>query len=139
MKIWCAATPPVTRLPRRPAHARPPVHPRVCTGALPALRKAELEEEEAHLADELAASFVPYADAELEHEAVTSWKLSRVPDALTKELETYLVNALRTPAPPRLCALSTHALSTSQAYRTSPLNRARDGTCCVDVTVGNDR
>ena len=87
----------------------------MCTGALLALRKAELEEEEAHLADELAASFVPYADAELEHEAVTSWKLSRVPDALTKELETYLVNASRTP-PPRL-AFARSARARSQPRR----------------------
>ena len=53
--------------------------------------QAELEEEEAHLAAELAASFVPYKEEEAEQEVVSSWKLARVPDALTKELNTYLV------------------------------------------------
>ena len=53
--------------------------------------QTELEEEEAHLAAELAASFVPYKEEEIEQEVVTSWKLTRVPDALAKELNTYLV------------------------------------------------
>ena len=77
--------------------------------------QAELEEQECALADELAVSFVPYADEAEAEAVVTSWKLSRVPDALAKELDSYL------------------------AYRTSPLNRERDGSCCVDITVGNDR
>ena len=64
--------------------------------------QAELEEEEAHLAAELAASFVPYAEEATAEEAVSSWKLARVPDALTKELDAYLVSlAHPLKAPPR--------------------------------------
>ena len=68
--------------------------------------QAELEEEEAHLAAELAASFVPYAEEATAEEAVSSWKLARVPDALTKELDAYLVSLAhsKAPRPPSPCA-----------------------------------
>jgi len=47
--------------------------------------------------------------------APPSWKLSRIPPALTTELEAYL------------------------KHRTDPFVRARDGTAAQDITVGNDR
>ena len=76
----------------------------------------ELEEEGVHLAAELGV-WNPFADSVEDDRAaaVASWRLSSVPAALTKELDGY------------------------RAYRAEPLNRFRDGSAVVDVTVGNDR
>ena len=72
----------------------------------------ELEEESAHLATELAASFVPFAgDAEEEQEAATvSWKLPSIPAGLAKELDDY-VSAV----PPDFATRSS-SLSRDMAY-----------------------
>ena len=61
-----------------------------------------------HLATELV-QMVPYADDEADEDKAKSWQLTSVPAALAKELEDYVV------------------------HRTSPLNRARDGTACMDI------
>ena len=61
-----------------------------------------------HLATELV-QMAPYADDEGDEDKARSWQLPGVPAALAKELEGYVV------------------------HRTSPLNRARDGTACMDI------
>ena len=79
---------------------------------------AELEEADADFAAELSAAYVPFVDEDEDEEetvAESSWKLPRVPEALTKELDQF------------------------KLHRTDPLVRAREGTACVDITVGNDR
>ena len=75
----------------------------------------ELEEEETHFGLELV-QYVPFAaEAEAEEEAVRPWKLERVSNTLAKELDQFV------------------------EYRSSPINRQRDGTCVVEVTVGADK
>ena len=68
----------------------------------------ELEEEEVHLAAELTV-MTPYASNQEDDEKAASWRLASVPAALQKELDDYKV------------------------FRTSPLNRSRDGTACIDI------
>lgn len=75
---------------------------------------AELEEEDCHLAAELVASHVPYAFDDQDDERAASWRLPSVPAALQAELDALV------------------------KFRTEPINRQRDGSCCVDMTVGND-
>ena len=75
---------------------------------------AELEEEECHMALELVASHVPYAEDAQDETKAASWQLPSVPAALRKELDDLV------------------------KFRTEPINRQRDGSCCVDLTVGND-
>ena len=75
---------------------------------------AELEEEDCHLALELVASHVPYATDEHDDERAASWRLPSVPAGLQTELDALV------------------------RFRTDPINRQRDGSCCVDLTVGND-
>jgi hypothetical protein len=58
---------------------------------------------------------MPYAADQQDDEKAASWRLPSVPAALQKELDDYA------------------------AFRTSPLNRQRDGTACIDITVGNDQ
>ena len=74
----------------------------------------ELDEEGVHLAAELHV-MPPYAGRRDDDEAATSWKLPKEPAALTRELEAYA------------------------KHRAEPINRFRDGSAVVDVTVGNDR
>ena len=75
----------------------------------------ELEEEGVHLAAELSVMH-PYQKVEEDEQVVeASWRLPSVPASLKKELETYAT------------------------FRAEPLNRFRDGSAVVDVTVGNDR
>ena len=68
----------------------------------------ELEEEEVHLACELTV-MTPYASNQEDDEKAASWRLTSVPAALQKELDDY------------------------KTFRTSPLNRSRDGTACIDI------
>ena len=74
----------------------------------------EMEEEGVHLAAELSV-MMPYAENRDDNETAASWRLASIPPALTKELDAYA------------------------RYRAEPLNRYRDGSAVVDVTVGNDR
>eukprot|EP00966_Prymnesium_polylepis_P309511 7151471-Prymnesium_polylepis.1 len=74
----------------------------------------ELEEEEAHFATELV-QMAPFASDEADEEKAKSWRLERVPNALVRELQEFV------------------------DYRSSPLNRQRDGSCVVDSTVGADK
>ena len=76
---------------------------------------AELEEESCHFAAELSASYAPLAADAADDEKATRWTLPSVPLALRKELDAYTV------------------------HRTAPLNRQRDGSCVVDLTVGGDK
>ena len=74
----------------------------------------ELQEEGVHLAAELSV-MAQYADIAEDDTAAASWRLPSIPPALVKELDAY------------------------RAYRAEPLNRYRDGSAVVDVTVDNDR
>ena len=58
----------------------------------------ELEEETAHLALELASSFVPYAEEAEEEQK--NWKLDRIPPGLTKV--RHLLPPLPAPVHPRV-------------------------------------
>lgn len=58
---------------------------------------------------------MPFEQAGEEDTAPPSWKLANVPEGLKRELEAFT------------------------KHRTDPLVRAREGTACVDITVGNDR
>ena len=51
----------------------------------------------------------PYASNQEDDEKAASWRLASVPAALQKELDDY------------------------KLFRTSPLNRSRDGTACIDI------
>ena len=51
----------------------------------------------------------PYAANQEDDEKAASWRLASVPAALQKELDDY------------------------KLFRTSPLNRSRDGTACIDA------
>ena len=75
----------------------------------------DLEEEECSFVAELAAVYVPFDESGEEESALPSWKLERVPEGLKRELEAFT------------------------KHRTDPLVRAREGTACVDITVGNDK
>ena len=74
----------------------------------------ELEEEGVHLGAELSV-MMPFADDQEDDTAASDWRLPSVPAALVKELDSYA------------------------KFRAEPLNRFRDGSAVVDVTVGNDR
>ena len=92
------------------AHLRaPPLH------KTPRSEIGELEEESCHFAAELSASYAPLAADAADDEKATRWTLPSVPLALRKELDAYTV------------------------HRTAPLNRQRDGSCVVDLTVGGDK
>ena len=75
----------------------------------------DLEEEECSFVAELSAVYVPFDQSGEEETAPPSWRLERVPDGLKRELADFT------------------------KHRTDPLVRAREGTACVDITVGNDR
>ena len=64
---------------------------------------------------ELSAVYVPFDQTGEEESAPPSWKLERVPEGLKGELDLFT------------------------KHRTDPLVRAREGTACVDITVGNDK
>ena len=74
----------------------------------------ELEEEGVHMAAELQVMhpFTPHVEDDTQ---AASWRLPAIPAALTRELDAY------------------------HKWRAMPLNRCRDGSAVVDVTVGNDR
>eukprot|EP00966_Prymnesium_polylepis_P223873 5179578-Prymnesium_polylepis.1 len=74
----------------------------------------ELEEEGVHLAAELSV-MAPFVESKEDDEVAQSWRLPSIPAALTKELDAYA------------------------SFRAEPLNRFRDGSAVLDVTVGNDR
>jgi hypothetical protein len=74
----------------------------------------ELDEESCHLATELV-QYVPLAGDVADDEKAKSWTLPSVPSALKAELDAYSL------------------------HRTEPLNRLRDGSCVVDLTVGGDK
>ena len=74
----------------------------------------EMEEEGVHLAAELSV-MAPFADDREDDTAASNWRLPSIPASLNKELDAYA------------------------KYRAEPLNRFRDGSAVVDVTVGNDR
>ena len=63
----------------------------------------ELEEEDVHMALELVSSHVPFAADEQDDEKASTWRLPSIPAALQKELDELV------------------------AFRTEPINRARDG------------
>eukprot|EP00966_Prymnesium_polylepis_P261176 6032856-Prymnesium_polylepis.1 len=73
-----------------------------------------MEEEGVHLAAELSV-MAPFVEIKEDDEAAQSWRLPSIPAALTKELDGYA------------------------KWRAEPLNRFRDGSAVLDVTVGNDR
>ena len=73
----------------------------------------ELEEQDCHLAVELV-QMMAFAPDESDEEQSKSWTLATVPAALKTELDAYAL------------------------HRTEPLNRARDGSCVLDITVGSD-
>jgi hypothetical protein len=75
----------------------------------------DLEEEECSFVAELSAVYVPFDQTGEEESAPPSWKLERVPEGLKGELDLFT------------------------KHRTDPLVRAREGTACVDITVGNDK
>ena len=75
----------------------------------------DLEEEECSFVAELSAVYVPFDQSGEEESAPPSWKLERVPEGLKGELADFT------------------------KHRTDPLVRAREGTACVDITVGNDK
>ena len=112
----CSA-PTLAPLPHRAPLSTPPHHARL--RASPTTRRApeiaELEEESCHFAAELSASYAPLAADAADDEKATRWTLPSVPLALRKELDAYTV------------------------HRTAPLNRQRDGSCVVDLTVGGDK
>ena len=58
---------------------------------------------------------MPLAGDADDDETAKSWTLPSVPAALRKELDAYAL------------------------HRTEPLNRQRDGSCVVDLTVGGDK
>jgi hypothetical protein len=74
----------------------------------------ELQEESCHFAAELV-QFVPLTSDATDDEKAKSWTLPSIPAALNSELDKYTL------------------------YRTEPLNRERDGSCVVDITVGSDK
>lgn len=78
------------------------------------IEELELEEESCHLATELV-QYVPLAGDAGDDEKAKSWTLPSVPASLKAELDAYTL------------------------HRTEPLNRARDGSCVVDLTVGGDK
>ena len=78
------------------------------------IEELELEEESCHIATELV-QYVPLAGDASDDEKAKSWTLPSVPAALTAELNAYTL------------------------HRTEPLNRQRDGSCVVDLTVGGDK
>ena len=78
------------------------------------IEELELEEESCHIATELV-QYVPLAGDAEDDEKATSWTLPSVPAALKAELDAYSL------------------------HRTEPLNRQRDGSAVVDITVGSDR
>jgi hypothetical protein len=55
----------------------------------------------------------PFAPTESDEEKVKSWRLEVIPPALAKELDGFVL------------------------YRSSPINRQRDGTCVVEVSASN--
>lgn len=73
-----------------------------------------LEDEQVHLAAELVSSYVPYAETEADEDQARSWTLTRISPALERDLQAFA------------------------KYRADPLNRLRDGSAVVDVTVGGD-
>ena len=75
----------------------------------------ELDETDVHFGDELIqmAAFETLADDEQKADA--TWKLTRLSGTLKAELEAYV------------------------KHRVNPINRARSGSACQDITVGNDR
>ena len=78
------------------------------------IEELELEEESCHIAAELV-QYVPLAGDASDDEKAKSWTLPSVPAALKAELDAYTL------------------------HRTEPLNRQRDGSCVVDLTVGGDK
>ena len=84
-----------------------------CGARLPEIE--DLEEEECSFMAELSAVYVPFDQSGEEETAPPSWKLERVSEGLKQELADFT------------------------KHRTDPLVRAREGTACVDITVGNDK
>jgi hypothetical protein len=74
----------------------------------------EMDEEGVHLAAELSV-MAPFVESKEDDEVAQSWRLPSIPAALSKELDGYA------------------------KWRAEPLNRFRDGSAVLDVTVGNDR
>ena len=74
---------------------------------------AELEEAEVAFQDELRQSIL-FADDERDESLSRTYKLARPPAHVTAKLEKY------------------------KAYKLLPVNRLRDGSACVELTVSHD-
>ena len=75
----------------------------------------ELQEEEVSLDSELKASYVQFKEREVDEQVSRSYTLERIPPALEQALKAY------------------------KEYRIAPINRMRNGSACVELTVDSDR
>ena len=75
----------------------------------------ELQEEEVSLDSELKASYVQFKEREVDEQVSRSYTLERIPPALEQALKAY------------------------KDHRIAPINRMRNGSACVELTVDSDR